>query len=180
MTVRRALPYVVSLLLGVCAALLAACAADTKGTMPMASASDLKSQLEDVRERVDAGRCGELNGQLRQIDDRIDALPVSVDEQLKQALRDGATRLRDRAPRECNDNHVPTQTQTQTTAPVVTDTTPPETTTATTPTTTVPTITVEPTTTTPPTSTPTVAPPPPVEPPPAPIGPGGGTPPEIP
>jgi TolA-binding protein len=169
MTVRRALPYLAALLLGVCAALLAACAGNTTGGIAAASAADLKRQLEDVRERVDRGRCGELNGQLRQIGDRIDALPASVDEQLKQALRDGVSRLRSTA-----------QTKTQTTAPLETETTPEQTTAAppTTQTTTGPATTTTPPST-PPTTTPTVTPPPPVEPPP-PIGPGGGTPSEIP
>lgn len=182
MTVRRALPYLVSLLLGVCAALLVACAGETKGGIASASAGDLNSQLEDVRERVDAGRCGELNGQLRQIDERIDALPASVDERLKQALRDGVTRLRSSAPRECNDNR--SATQTQTTPPeTTTETTPSETTTETTPTTTVPTTTVPttPTVEVPTTPIPPLEPPPPVQPPPPPpVGPGGGTPPDIP
>ncbi|HEX8158456.1 MAG TPA: hypothetical protein VF526_13815 [Solirubrobacteraceae bacterium] len=179
MTVRRVLPYIVALLLGACAALIAACAGTTKGAIPVASASDLKSQLEDIRERVDAGRCGDLNGQLRQIDDRIDALPGSVDEQLKQALRDGANRLRGDAMRECNDVQAATQTQTETVPPVVTEPTiPPETTTSTTPTTTTPTTTT-PTTTQPPSSTTPTVSPPPVEPPPV-VGPGGGTPSEIP
>jgi TolA-binding protein len=178
MTVRRALPYLAALLLGVCAALLAACAGNTTGGIAAASAADLKRQLEDVRERVDRGRCGELNGQLRQIGDRIDALPASVDEQLKQALRDGVSRLRSTAPNECNE--ADTQTQTQTTAPLETETTPEQTTAAppTTQTTTGPATTTTPPST-PPTTTPTVTPPPPVEPPP-PIGPGGGTPSEIP
>jgi len=182
MTVRRALPYVVALLLGVCAALVAACAGSTRGGIPAASASNLKSQLEDIRERVDAGNCGELNGQLRQVDEGIDALPGSVDEQLKQALRDGANRLRDAAPRECNEIQAPTQTQTETVPPVVTETGPEQATPATTPTTTTPTTTVPPTTTTTPLpapTDPTVAPEPPPQPPP-PIGPGGGTPSEIP
>jgi TolA-binding protein len=178
--VRRALPYLASLLLGVCAALLVACAGETKGGIAAASATDLKRQLEDVRERVDAGRCGELNGQLRQIDERIDALPASVDEQLKQALRDGVTRLRSTAPRECNDNH--SATQTETTPPEeTTPTTPSETTTETTPTTETPTTTLPttPTTEVPTTTLPPLESPPPVEPPP-PVGPGGGTPPDIP
>jgi hypothetical protein len=180
MTVRRALPYVVALLLGVCAALVAACAGSTRGGIPAASASDMKSQLEDIRERVDGGNCGELNGQLRQVDEGIDALPGSVDEQLKQALRDGANRLRDAAPRECNEIQASTQTQTETVPPVITETAPEETTTtATTPTTTTPTTTVPTTTTPAPPTVPTVAPEPPVQPPPA-IGPGGGTPSEIP
>lgn len=175
---RRALPCLASLLLGVCAALLASCAGNTTGGITAASATDLKSQLEDVRERVDAGRCGELNGQLRQIGDRIDALPASVDEQLKQALRDGVARLRSTATEECNEADTQTQTQTQTTPPLETETTPEQTTTPPAPT--APPTTTGPTTTapsTPPTTTPTV--PPPVEPPP-PIGPGGGTPSEIP
>jgi TolA-binding protein len=173
MTIRRTLPHLVALLLGVGAALLAACGQTTRGGIPAADASDLKRQLEDVRGRVADGRCDELAGQLRQVNTRIDELPRSVDARLVQALRDGADRLQRRAVEDCNANNVPTETQT---APTVTETLPTETTTTQTDTTPTETTTAptETTTTPPPTDTvetvPTVPPPPP----------SGGVSPEVP
>ena len=187
MTVRRPLPHLVALALGVGAALLVACGATTKGGIPAASAGELKSQIEDVRQAVEGGRCDELEGQLRQVDDGVQALPATVDQRLRSSLRDAADRLRRQAVDECHARQpttptttepVQTQTQTQTqTEP------PPTTTTTTTPTTTEPTQTqTEPPTTTPPPPPPvTTQPvqPPPAEPAPAPrptppATPGGG------
>jgi len=177
MTMLRALPYAIALLLGVGAAVLSACGESTRGGIPAADASDLKSQLEDVRQRVADGRCDELDGQLRQVDTAIDDLPRSVAARLVKALRDGADRLQRSAVEECNANRVQTQTET---APDVTETTPSETTPTETETTPPQTTTTPPetTTTTPP---PTVEPPPPPEPVPVPppVSPGGGTPPEV-
>lgn len=176
---RRFLPYVLALVLGAGAALLAACGDSTRGGIPAADAADLNSQLEDVRDRVDDGNCDELSGQLRQVDNGIDDLPRSVDNRLIESLRDGADRLQRRAVQECNENRTPTQTEpaetvteeepVQTQAPPRTQTTPPE------------------TTTQPPQNTVTTPPAPPVQPPPADdpepppdVGQGGGTPPEVP
>jgi TolA-binding protein len=173
----RTLPYLLALLLGAGAALLAACGETTRGGIPAADASGLKRQLENVRERVADGRCEELSGQLREVNTRIDELPRSVDARLVRALRNGADRLQRRAVEDCNANSVPTPTQT---APAVTETAPPETTTAPPETTTAPpeTTTTPPETTTAPPPPATVEPVPPPEPPPA--SPGGGTPPVIP
>jgi TolA-binding protein len=179
MTMRRALPFLLALLLGVGAALLAACGQTTRGGIPAAAASDLNRQLEDVRERVADGRCEELAGQLRQVNTRIDNLPRSVDARLVQALRDGADRLQRTAVEDCNANSVPTVTET---TPTVTETAPPETTTTETQTT-PPETTTEPppdTTTSPPETIPLPPPPPPEPPPPPGDNPGGGTPPEVP
>jgi TolA-binding protein len=177
MTMRRTLPYLLALLLGVGAALLAACGQGTRGGIPAADASSLNRELEGVRSRVADGQCGQLASQLRAINTRIDRLPRSVDPQLVQALRDGADRLQRRAVSECNANSLPTNTATETT-PTVTETTTPDTTTQpdTTPTdtTTTPSQTE---TTPPPTDT---LPPVPTEPPPPPVTPGGGVAPEIP
>ena len=171
----RTLPYLLALLLGAGAALLAACGETTRGGIPAADASGLKRQLDTVRERVADGRCEELSGQLREVNTRIDELPRSVDARLVRALRNGADRLQRRAVEDCNANNVPTETQTAPpateTAPTETETAPPETTTTPPETATTP----PETTTTPPPAT--VEPVPPPEPPPA--SPGGGTPPEI-
>ena len=179
MTMVRALPYLLALLLGVGAALLAACGETTRGGIGASDAAGLKRQLEDVRQRVADGRCEQLAGQLRDVDTRIDELPRSVDARLVRALRNGATRLQRRAVEDCNANSVPTETQTTPpvteTTPTQTETTPPETTTTPPDTTTVP----PDTTTVPPPPEPPVPTVPPAEPPPPPANPGGGTPPEI-
>ncbi|MEY2512685.1 MAG: hypothetical protein QOJ89_43 [bacterium] len=181
MTMRRHLPQLVALLLGVGAALLVACGGTTKGGIPAASAGELKSQIEDVQQAVDGGRCDELDGQLRQVDEGIQALPTTVDQRLRQALAAAGDRLRRTANSDCADT---TTTETTTTETTTTETVPPETTTE--PTTTETTATVPPETTTvpppPPPPTTTPVPPPPVVPPPAepapqpvpPATPGGG------
>jgi len=185
MTVRRILPFVLAALLGVGAAVLAACGAGGDGTIPSASASDLKREINDVRKAVDDNRCEEVTGQVRQVDEGIDDLPPTVDDQLRNSLRDGVNRLLSAARDECDDT--PTETTTETT-----ETVPEETTTETAPT---ETETTPPPTTTqpppPPTPQPPAPPPPPPPtepepdpdpvPPPPPSGtPGGGVEPEIP
>jgi hypothetical protein len=183
-TVRRALPYLLAALFGVGAALLAACGSSTTGGIPQGDASVLKGQLEDVRQRVADGQCEGLSAQLRDVDTAIDGLPRSVDARLVSALRRGSDRLQRTAVSDCNLNNTPTQTQTATT-PVETTTAPPETTTTPPQTTTTPpaTTTTPPQTTTtpPPTATIEPVPPPPAPVPPPPVvGPGGGTPPQVP
>ena len=188
MSVRRALPYLLALLLGMSTALLAACGGGgTKGGIPSASAGELKSQITDVGQAVDGDRCSEVEGQLEQVDEGIEQLPATTDDRLVSALRDGADRLRRVAIEKCEEE----DTETTTTATTPTETTPeepdPE------PTETLPTETTQtPTTTTPapppPTTTPTPpAPEPEPEPPvnptppvPPPVTPGGGVTPEIP
>jgi hypothetical protein len=174
----RTLPYLLALVLGVGAALLAACGQTTRGGIPAADASGLKRQLDNVRQRVADGRCDQLAGQLREVNNRIDELPRSVDARLVKALRNGADRLQRRAVEDCNANSVPTETQT---TPTVTETVPTQTETAPPETTTTPpeTTTTPPDTTTSPPPPTTTEPVPPPEPPP-PANPGGGTPPVIP
>lgn len=185
MTMRRGLPYLVALALGIGAALLAACGSGTRAGIPSAHASDIKGQLEDVRSRVSDGNCDNLSSELRDVNESIDNLPRSVDNRIVSELRDGADRLQVAAVRDCNENAASTRTQTETTPPETTptqtetETTPPETTTTTPPQTT----TTPPATTTTPPPTTTPAPEPPAEPAPPPppaITPGGGTPPTVP
>jgi len=192
MTVPRPLPYLLALLLGVGSALLVACGGGTKGGIPPASADSLKSEIQDVQEAVEDGRCDAISGQLRQVDDRIDKLPSSVDERLRQRLRDASDGLRRLAATECSEREAETTqtqttetTETQTTETPEAETTPPETTTAPPETTTQPppTTVVPPVAPPPPPVAPPVAPPvpPPVEPPGPPPGgtPGGGATPEV-
>ena len=189
MSVRRSLPYVLALLLAASTALVAACGGgSTTGGIPSASAGELKSQITDVGQAVDSGRCDEVPGQLRQVDQGIDQLPETTDDQLVSALRDGADRLRREAIDEC-DPDSGTETTTTETTPEETDAT--ETVPEEAPSDTQPTETTEvPDTTVPaepepvpePQPEPPPATPPPVTPPPAPppVSPGGGVTPEIP
>lgn len=182
MTVRRMLPFLLAALLGGGSALLAACGSGSDAGVPAADATTLMSQITDVREAVDDGRCSDVQGQLRQVDDGIDDLPPSVDDQLVNSLRDGADRLLGLARDECGATTTETTT-TETTTMETTATVPVETTTQPTETTTT---TATPTATTPPPTTTQPAPPPPAPvpepvPPPPPVGtPGGGVEPEIP
>lgn len=193
MSVRRLLPHLLALVLGVAAALLAACGQSTPAGIPSADAGELRSQLDDVRDRVEGGRCSDLNGQLRQVDEGVDALPESkVDPQLVARLREAADRLRALAPRDCSETREANRAATTTTTTETTETTPTTATTTETtatlptetqtlPEATVPTATVPvPTTPTPPAPLPEPVPPAP-EPTPPPAGtPGGGAQPELP
>ncbi len=190
MSVRRALPFILALLLGMSAALLASCGGGgTKGGIPSASAGELKSQITDVGQAVDDGRCDDVDGQLRHVDQAIDELPGTTDPQLVSALREGADKLRREAVDGCDpDAGTETTTTETTTETTPTETLPEEEPTETLPTETTetPTTTVPPETTPPPTGgTPPVAPPPPppvtppVAPPPPPVSPGGGVTPEV-
>jgi hypothetical protein len=177
---RFGLPHLLALLLGVGVALLVACGGGggTKGGIPAASAGELKSQIGDVQKAVDDGRCDDLAGQLRQVDDAVAALPATVDQRLRGSLAKAAHRLRQAAVRECSTTTTTTtQTQTQTVqTQTQTPAAPPPTQTQTTR---ERTATVPPATTTTPVPPPppppvTTPPPPPVEPPvpaPAPVPP---------
>ncbi|HWC26680.1 MAG TPA: hypothetical protein VG474_08865 [Solirubrobacteraceae bacterium] len=176
---RRTISSVLALLLGVGAALLAACGSNTTAGIPAASADDLKSQIEDVQQAVDDGRCSDVPGQLRQVDERIDRLPPSTDDQLERSLRDGAETLRGVAVEECDET--PTETTTTEELPAETTTAPAETTTQPAETTTTETSTQPRTQTSPPPPPPPEAPPAPEPEPEPPTGtPGGGVEPEVP
>jgi hypothetical protein len=189
---RRVLPPVIALLLGVGAALLVACGTGgTKGGIPAASAGELKDQLETVRRAVADKRCDDVGGQLDQVDENISSLPGTVDKRLRKSLGDAADLLRQTAKDECKVKTTETQTQTQTvetqtqtqppqtqtqSVPPPTQTTPPATTT-TPPTTTPPATTTQPPATPPPPAEPPA--PVPVPPPPPPGGSGGGATPTV-
>ena len=139
MSPRRIAPGLLSLPLGVGAAVLVACGGGgTQGGIPPTSAERLKEDFEDVRQAVDSGRCEDVGGQLRQVGERVDNLPPSVDNALQDRLREAVSRLNERAIEDCNDNQVEVQTTTTeeipeeppvtVTAPTTTTEVPPQTT----------------------------------------------------
>ncbi len=131
MTVRRFLPHLLALMLGVGAAVLVACGGEgAEGGIPGANADDLKRELDDVRDFVDRGDCGsELDGQLRQVREQLESLPASVDGDLIQRLRDGVARLDGVAFEECSEGEEETTEETPNTVteqvPTITETQPP-------------------------------------------------------
>ncbi len=136
MRVRRLfLPILASL----AAATAAGCGSDgPRAGIPEARAESLRREIKDVREAVEGGRCDDISGQLAQVDERVDNLPSSVDDGLRQSLTDGVDRLRATAGEDCTqqglqdegatsdpDLEPPADTETDTTEPDATDTEPP-------------------------------------------------------
>ena len=166
MRMRRALPFLLALVLGVAAAALVACGSSGSSRrqfIPDRSAQRLSDALGDVRSAVDDGDCTEAAQALARARGVLVNLPSSVSDRLVAQLREGLDNLRVIAPKECVKNRAKTQTQTttETTTPETTTTTETTatTTTSTTPTTTTSTTPTTTTTTTP--STTTTTPPPP-------------------
>ena len=156
MSMRSALPYVLALVLGVTAGLLAACgssASDRKQFIPQRSADRLSSALSDVRSAVDDGDCEQAKRALARARGVLVNMSPAVSDRLRTRLRQGVDNLEKIVPDECRKNQTTTPettTSTPTTATTDTTSTP---TTATTDTTTTPTTATTDTTTTPTTTT---------------------------
>ncbi len=86
---------------------LGACSDGVRGGLPENDASVLQREVQDVQEAVEGERCTDIEGQVRQVNERLDNLPTSVSDRLEQSLRDGVARLRDTAVQECNALAVP-------------------------------------------------------------------------
>ncbi len=100
------------------AASLSACGDAVRGGLPEDDASTLQREIVDVQEAVAGERCTDIEGQVRQVNERLDNLPTSVSDRLEQSLRDGVVRLRDTAVQECNELAVP-ETTTEPVEPTV-------------------------------------------------------------
>jgi hypothetical protein len=164
--VRRRLPHLVALLLGILAAVAIGCG-NRSNLIPANDASNLKGQLAQIKQDVASGSCDGLASKIQQVRDGALALPNTVDQRLRSRINAGVKALRQTASTDCaavahaqaQPDTQPTQagpatTETQTdttTTPTDTTTTPTDTTTTPTDTTTTPTDT----TTTDPTTTPT-------------------------
>jgi len=132
-------------LLGVATAVLVACGGGSnKKFLPEVSADRLKNDLADIRQAIDQQDCEGAGSGLATFRRDLERVPPAVDRRLRARLRQGADKLANRIPTDCEGE--PTTS---------TETVPTETTTATTETTTTPPTgtNTTPTTTTPPTDT---------------------------
>jgi hypothetical protein len=136
-------------LVGAATAVLVACGGGSdKKLLPPVSADRIKNDLADIRQAVEQQECDVAAQGLAALQRDLQRVPPTVDRRLRARLNEGAQKLADRVPIDCQQattstTTVPTETtETETTE---TETTPTETTTTTTPTTT----TTTPTTTTP-------------------------------
>jgi uncharacterized lipoprotein len=162
-SMRFALPYVLALVLGVSAGLLAACgssSSDRKQFISQRSADRLSNALSDVRSAVDDGDCEKAARAIVRARGVLVNMSPAVSDRLRTRLRQGVDNLDKIAPDECRKNQkttTSTETTTETTTPEATTPTTATTDTTTTPTT--PTSTTD-TTTTPTTTTGTTTAPP--------------------
>jgi hypothetical protein len=132
------------------AALLASgCGSDDEGKdIPKNSAAELQSSLDSIQRRVELGdgACRDVvegnDTDVSAVQRKIDALPASVDKDVKDALQESFNNLFDLVEQKCKQTNTETETTPTATepTPTVTETVPPETTpTQTTPTQTTPT-----------------------------------------
>jgi hypothetical protein len=153
--VRRPLPYLVALILGVAAAVAVGCG-DRSNLIPSSDAAALKAQLSQIKADVDAGNCTGLDGKLQQVHDDATNLPGKIDRGLRSRINDGVQALQQTAPDDCATAAESTQTETQP-PPTQTETVPTTTTETQTETQTTPTVPTD-TTTSPVPTTSTPAP----------------------
>jgi hypothetical protein len=162
MTVLRLPPLLLALVLGLLAASAVACGdeGDDRKLLSPSSAEAISAELDTIAERVERGRCLELDPAFERLNRAIDELPRSTDRRLRRRLADGAENLERVAPRDCRENRpettettetepetvpetVPETTETE--APTTTETTPPPTETTPPPTETTPPVPEDPT-----------------------------------
>jgi hypothetical protein len=86
------------------AALLAGCGGEEKGTpLPPAQAAAIVSELDEIRRRMEAeNACGDIvEEDYPAIEAELARLPEDVDPDLRRALKDSVTRLRELTDEEC-------------------------------------------------------------------------------
>ena len=129
MTVRRLLPLLLALALGVSCALLVACGdeADDEKLLSSSRAETIREELDTIEERVQKGECNDLGPAFIRLDRAVDGLPAETDLQLRRRLADGVDNLERIAPEECRDNRPKTTETTETIPPETVETVPPET-----------------------------------------------------
>lgn len=87
------------------------------------TASELQETLNTVRTAIDDGRCEEARSAARVGAERVDALPTSVDAELRRRLKEGFDELATRVRTDCK----PTPTTTTEPTPTTTEAAPPTT-----------------------------------------------------
>lgn len=91
-SVGRRTASLLALTLALAALGLSACGSGGADLLPGATADEITSNLDQVRELVGEGECVGAEDAAREVSDQIGALG-GVDQRLKQALREGANRL---------------------------------------------------------------------------------------
>jgi hypothetical protein len=93
---RLALP-ILALALGAAVAVgLVACGTrDEKGLLPGSNAQQIVDNLDQVKADAQNGDCSSASAEVATVQSEIDALPTTVDAQLRARLSDGAQRLAD-------------------------------------------------------------------------------------
>ncbi|HWH44906.1 MAG TPA: hypothetical protein VNT32_09255, partial [Thermoleophilaceae bacterium] len=117
---------------GLCLALGACGSSDDEfDPIPASNAEAILTQLDQVEERCDAGQTNSALFQVRELQNKADALPDGIDPALREAIRDGIDRLSRLVEADCSEEE-PVETDTQPdettpTEPEPTETTPTET-----------------------------------------------------
>ena len=133
--VRRIIPSLLALCLGVCASLLLACGGSNSDLIPRGDARSINEALDQTKQLIDDHQCDQAPQAAAQVQERVRALPTSVDDRLRVRLRRGAQSLVERAGPTClaattTTETVPTATQETTSTPTTqTETTQTDTTT---------------------------------------------------
>jgi hypothetical protein len=83
---------------------------DRAALLSAATAGELRSELNDIEQMADEGKCEEAKANALAFEQRVDALPGKLDPELRDALSAGAGRLQRLLNRQC-------EPETATTAP---------------------------------------------------------------
>jgi cell division protein FtsN len=124
--VRRALPFVLALVLGVAAAVAVGCGGDRSNLVPQSRAQSLKQQLAQIQQDIADGSCEGLSAKVEAVLRDAEDLPGNVDKRLRSRINEGVRALRETAPADCAAGRT---TETQPTDTVAPETTTQETTT---------------------------------------------------
>jgi hypothetical protein len=153
---RRLVPHLLALALGVAAAVAVGCGGSDANLIPSDDASRLKDRIAEVRDAIEAGDCARAEAAVERAIGSARLVDPDVDRRLRMRINQGLRALRDRVPTACRETQTETVTVPTTTEPTTTETTPTTTPTTTTPPETTPTTTTPttPTETTPPATTP--------------------------
>lgn len=124
MRVRRQLvPSLLALVLGAACAGLVACGDDSK-KIPGARADALLTRLEQVRSSMESGSCAQAAEQADRLLDEARELPGTIDRKLRQRIGDGAEKLVEEVPEDCEAPQTTETTDTTTLPETTTETTP--------------------------------------------------------
>jgi hypothetical protein len=101
---------------------LSSCGQDSNASLSGRRASDLRTSLDQIEDRVAKGDCTGASKDAGEFRQKVDSLPSRVDRDLRDALRDSATRLESLVSDQCK----PAAEETPAETPPVPDENPPD------------------------------------------------------